>query len=67
MIFPTSRNVELLTVRETVDETLQFAASRKIEKIEPTIVEEDGEAYLAIPDDQGYPITRERITTAMRG
>ncbi len=67
MIFPTSRNVELLTVRETVDETLQFAARRKIEKIEPTIVEEDGEAYLAIPDDQGYPITRERITTAMRG
>ncbi len=66
MIFPTSRNVELLNVSASVDEVFGFAAERSIRLVEPRIIERDGRKFLKIPDDMGYPVTEEILETAMR-
>ncbi|MEM8771099.1 MAG: NUDIX domain-containing protein [Pseudomonadota bacterium] len=67
MIYPTSRNVELLTLSQTVDEVFENAAGRKIETISPTIIERNGQQLLTIPNHLGYPITEEPVETAFRG
>lgn len=66
MIFPTSRNVELLNVSKTADDVLERSLKRRPHIVEPAIVERDGQMYLTIPDDLGYPITEEALTSAMR-
>ncbi|WP_411818098.1 NUDIX hydrolase [Hyphococcus sp. DH-69] len=66
MIYPTSRNVELLGVSETVLSVFQNAAARKIEAITPFVKERDGKSYLAIPENLGYPVTEEPLETAFR-
>jgi len=66
MIFPTSRNVELLNVSASSADVFQFASERSIRLVEPRIIERDGKAFLTIPDDMGYPVTEEPIESAMR-
>ncbi|WP_428409232.1 NUDIX hydrolase [Hyphococcus sp.] len=66
MIFPTSRNVELLNVSPSASEVFDFAARRRIDLIEPRIIERNGNMFLTIPDDMGYPVTEEILETAMR-
>lgn len=66
MIFPTSRNVELLNESANADEVFRFAKMRSIRPVEPFMVERDGRRYLTIPDDLGYPITEEPLENAMR-
>ncbi|MEM6414794.1 MAG: NUDIX hydrolase [Pseudomonadota bacterium] len=58
IIFPTARNLELLCVKETIDETLNWANERKIEPIIPGGEIKDGKLYLILPDGFGYPETR---------
>ncbi len=66
MIFPTSRNVELLGVSASSAEALQFAETRAIRPVTPEVVRRDGVAYLTIPEDLGYPVTEELLETAFR-
>ena len=66
MIFPTVRNVELLNVSNSADEVFAFASKRKIEPVQPEVIERDGQHYVSIPVGLGYPITEEKIETAMR-
>lgn len=66
MIFPTSRNVELLGLSRSVDEVFKFAAERKIAPVMPKVVERDGARFITIPDDLGYPVTEEPLETALR-
>lgn len=66
MIYPTSRNVELLGVSDTIEDVFSFAASRKIEPVVPFLQEHDGETLLAIPKNLGYPVTEESLDTAFR-
>ena len=66
MIFPTSRNVELLGVSASAAEAFDFAARRSIRAIEPEIVERNARYYLTIPTDMGYPVTEEALDSAMR-
>jgi 8-oxo-dGTP pyrophosphatase MutT (NUDIX family) len=66
MIFPTSRNVELLNVSASSAEVFSFAAERKVGLVEPRIVERNGQKFLTIPDDMGYPVTEEILESAMR-
>lgn len=66
MIFPTSRNVELLALSKSVDAVLANAAQRVIEPVEPFIVERDGKSFLTIPGHLGYPVTSEPVETAFR-
>ena len=66
MIFPTARNLELLNISDSVQRVFEHAKIRKIERIQPNTIERDGQYFVTIPDDLGYPITEENIETAMR-
>lgn len=65
-IFPTRRNLELLGVSDGAGAALAFAGERRIDVIQPEIVDRDGALYLTIPDDMGYPVTQESVASAMR-
>ncbi|MEQ8937014.1 MAG: NUDIX domain-containing protein [Amphiplicatus sp.] len=67
IIFPTARNLELLTQSRSITETFEFAARRPIRPVQPDIVMRGGVSYLTIPTDLGYPVTEEPLDTAMRG
>lgn len=66
-IFPTLRNLERLALFSSFDDAASHAAAHPVETISPWIEDVDGEQWLRIPDHLGYPVTRERLTTAMRG
>jgi 8-oxo-dGTP pyrophosphatase MutT (NUDIX family) len=66
-IFPTVRNLERLAQFGSFAEAVAHARAHPVETISPWIEESDGEQWLRIPDHLGYPITRERVNTAMRG
>ena len=66
MIFPTSRNVELLALSASVEDVFANAARRVIEPVEPTVEERDGKNYLTIPEHLGYPVTSEPLESAFR-
>lgn len=67
MIFPTARNVELLAVSRSTTEALEWARRRRIEPVQPKVMTREGVEYLTIPGDLGYPVTEERLVTALRG
>lgn len=66
-IFPTRRNLELLSVSDSGRGVIDFAEQRRIDVVVPDIIERDGDHFLTIPDDMGYPITEESVKTAFRG
>ncbi len=66
MIFPTSRNLELLNVSDSAAAAIAFAGERTIELVQPEIIERDGEKFVTIPDHLGYPVTEEALETAFR-
>ncbi len=66
MIFPTSRNVELLNLSGSANEAFAFAAKRPIRPVEPHIVERGAGRFLTIPEDLGYPVTEEPLEQTMR-
>ncbi len=65
-IFPTRRNLERLARFGSVEEALADAHAHPVRTITPWIEERDGEKWLCIPDDLGYPVTAERLDTARR-
>lgn len=65
-IFPTVRNLERLARFRSIAEARMDAEAHPIETITPWIEEEDGVKWLRIPDHLGYPVTRERLSSAMR-
>ena len=67
VIFPTRRNLERLAAHGSVDALIAHAQATAVRLIAPEIVEIDGRPHLTIPDDLGYPVTREPIESAMRG
>jgi 8-oxo-dGTP pyrophosphatase MutT (NUDIX family) len=67
VIFPTRRNLERLAQYADFDAAHRSTILHPSRRITPTIEERDDGKYLCIPDDCGYPVTRERIDTAMRG
>jgi len=67
MIFPTSRNLELLAKSDSAGAVFAYAAERPIRPVEPRIVARDGAHFLTIPNDLGYPVTEEALEAAMRG
>lgn len=67
IIFPTRRNLERLAQFNSFDEIARHAASIPVETVTPWIEERGGETHLCIPDHLGYPVTSERIRSALRG
>jgi 8-oxo-dGTP pyrophosphatase MutT (NUDIX family) len=65
-IFPTVRNLERLAQFGSFEEAAAHAAAHPVETISPWVEEEEGERWLRIPDHLGYPVTRERLTDAIR-
>lgn len=66
LIFPTRRNMERLALLGSHAEAVEHAARFPARMIMPFIEERDGCRYLCIPDDRGYPVTREPLGTSMR-
>ncbi|TCD01934.1 NUDIX domain-containing protein [Erythrobacteraceae bacterium CFH 75059] len=66
LIFPTRRNLERLARFRDFAAARAQAEAVGVRTICPAIVEEDGSRWLTIPDGLGYPVTRERLDTAMR-
>jgi 8-oxo-dGTP pyrophosphatase MutT (NUDIX family) len=66
-IFPTRRNLERLAALRSFEAAREQAASIAPVTITPWIEEDNGTSALCIPEGLGYPVTREVLTTAMRG
>jgi len=67
IIFPTRRNLERLARFDSFDAAAAHAAEVQVRTVTPWIEERDGAMHLCIPDDLGYPVTSEPMTSAMRG
>ena len=67
LIFPTRRTLERLAQHDTFDAMLDDARAHAIEPISPWVDEIEGERFIAIPEDIGYPVTRERLEGLWRG
>lgn len=65
-IFPTIRNLERIACFGSFADARADALAHPVETISPWVEEIDGEKWLRIPDHLGYPITRERLTSAIR-
>ena len=67
VIFPTRRNLERLAQYPTVEALWSATAARKLQLIQPEIVKRDDGMFLTIPTGADYPITEEKMESAMRG
>lgn len=66
VIFPTHRNLERLALFETFDAAAEHARSIPVRMCTPWVEKNGEETWLCIPDDLGYPVTRESFRTAKR-
>lgn len=67
IIYPTRRNLERLATLPDYAAARRQAEAIPPRTISPVVVVEDGVRWLTIPEGLGYPVTRERLDTAMRG
>ena len=66
-IFPTRRNLERLAQFGSFADAAAHASATPIVTVTPWVVGEGDARRLHIPEDAGYPVTSEALTTAMRG
>jgi len=67
LIFPTRRTLERLAQHDSFDGIVADANARTIEPISPWVEEKDGERFITIPEDIGFPVTREKLDGLWRG
>lgn len=67
VIFPTRRNLERLAQFQTFADAKIHAEQTPVQTITPWHEERDGNTYLTIPEDAGYPCTQQILTTVSRG
>ena len=67
IIFPTRRNLERLAQHATYGAMVADATSHDVEPISPWVEEIEGERFITIPDNLGYPVIRERLDRLWRG
>lgn len=65
-IFPTRRNLERLARFASFEEAREDAERHTVRTITPWVEQRDGEQWICIPADLGYPVTAERLETAKR-
>lgn len=65
-IFPTKRNLERLAQHGSLESMLADALSHSLETIIPWVEEMNGEPHVRIPEDRGYPVIAEPLSTAFR-
>jgi 8-oxo-dGTP pyrophosphatase MutT (NUDIX family) len=67
VIFPTRRNLERLAQFGSFDDAVAHVQRYPSRMITPFLTEEDGQTWLRIPEDAGYPVTGEQLESAARG
>jgi len=67
LIFPTRRTLERLAQHASFDEIRADAESHRIEPISPWVEEVNGEKFITIPADLGFPVSQERLDGLWRG
>jgi len=67
LIFPTRRNLERLAQHASFEAMVADALAHPVEPITPWVEEVDGENFITIPEDAGYPIVREKLDGLWRG
>lgn len=67
IIFPTRRNLERLAQFGSFATVATHAAALPVRMITPAMELRDGQPWLVIPRDAGYPIDGEPLTSAARG
>jgi len=67
LIFPTRRTLERLAQHASFAEIRADALAHSIEPISPWVEERDGERFITIPSDRGFPVTKERLDGLWRG
>lgn len=67
IIFPTRRNLERLAQFPDFSSAAQDCVRFPVQTITPHIADENGRRYLCIPEDTGYPITRQLLDDVHRG
>ncbi|SNS58160.1 hypothetical protein SAMN06295912_109126 [Sphingomonas laterariae] len=67
VIFPTRRNLERLALFADFGEARAHAAQFAIEPVTPWVEDRDGEKFLCIRADLGYPVTASPLANELRG
>jgi 8-oxo-dGTP pyrophosphatase MutT (NUDIX family) len=67
IIYPTRRNLERLAQFGSYADAVAHANATPVVTVTPWSETRGGEEHLCIPEDAGYPITSEMISSAMRG
>jgi 8-oxo-dGTP pyrophosphatase MutT (NUDIX family) len=67
LIFPTRRTLERLAQHKTFEEIRADALAHPIEAISPWVEDRDGEKFITIPANLGFPVTQERLDGLWRG
>ena len=67
LIFPTRRTLERLAQHESFEAIRADALAHEIVPVTPWVEERDGERFITIPRDLGYPVTQERLESVWRG
>ncbi len=66
-IFPTQRNLERLALYADFESIRSAADAVPVKTITPWIEERGGVEHICIPEDAGYPVTSEPLSSATRG
>ncbi|EZP55365.1 NUDIX domain-containing protein [Sphingomonas sp. RIT328] len=67
LIYPTRRTLERLALFPDHDAAVAQARRHPVRTITPFVETRDGQDWLCIPDDCGYPITAEPVSQVQRG
>jgi 8-oxo-dGTP pyrophosphatase MutT (NUDIX family) len=67
LIFPTRRTLERLALHTSFDAMVADARAFPVEPITPWLEEHGGDRFITIPEDIGFPVTREKLDGLWRG
>jgi 8-oxo-dGTP pyrophosphatase MutT (NUDIX family) len=67
LIFPTRRTLERLAQHASFEAIQADALGHRIDPISPWVEEREGEKFITIPADLGFPVTQERLDGLWRG
>lgn len=67
LIFPTRRTLERIAQFDRFEQIRADALAHPIEPVSPWVEEVDGERFITIPSNLGFPVVRERLDGLWRG
>jgi 8-oxo-dGTP pyrophosphatase MutT (NUDIX family) len=67
LIFPTRRNLERLALHHSFEHIRADALAHPVDPVTPWVEEREGEKFITIPGNLGYPVTEEKLDGLWRG